>query len=73
MPLMSCITTEKNNIVVPSITFPLFPELQEYEKMDNCVLVSNEWIIQLAEYKILIEETEKNYNEIKELYENECK
>ena len=33
--------------------------------------VPNEWILRLAEYKIRIEETEKNYMDLKALCEGE--
>ena len=56
----------------PEITFPAFPTLDGgSENADGSVNVPAEWILRLAEYKILIEETEKNYNEIKELYKQD--
>lgn len=74
MPLMSCVTTKTiEKIYVPELVFPTFPELKEYEKTNNGVIVSNDWIIRLAEYKILINETEKNYNDIKSLYKEDKK
>ena len=76
MPLMSCATKIKkeNKVVVPELVFPIFPDLSDYEykRTADGVLVSNEYILALSKYKILIEETEKTYNDIKELY-NETK
>lgn len=77
MPLMSCVTTKtKTEIkyIVPELYFPMFPDLSnfEYERMKNGVFVSDEYIVGLSKYKILIEETEKTYNDLKELY-NETK
>lgn len=69
MLLMSCVSTRTEYIerlYVPSINFPIFPELELDEKG---ITVSEDWILRLAEYKIRIEETEKNYNEMKELYD----
>lgn len=53
---------------VPEIVFPVFPALDECERTDRGVIVSEEWIVRLAEYRILIEETEKTYNDIRGLY-----
>lgn len=70
MLLTSCVTTKTNEkVIVPEITFPIFPKLDDYCITDNGVIISNDYLIRLAEYKILIEETEKNYNQIKELYD----
>lgn len=74
MPLISCATTktvEIETVYVPELVFPIFPELKEYEKLNNGVLVSNEYILELSKYKILINETEKTYNDIKSLYEED--
>lgn len=54
---------------IPEVSFPIFPELTEYERKDGKVFVSDDWLIRLAEYKIRIEETERNYNDLKALYE----
>jgi len=71
MLLMSCVTTEYiDRPVVPAITFPSFPVLENPARnADGTVTVSGDWIRRLAEYKIRIEETEKTYNEVKEMYE----
>lgn len=71
--LTSCVSTKTEYIekpVVPSITFPIFPALTEAKRNgDGTVTVSEDWIVRLAEYKIRIEETEKNYSDLKALYE----
>lgn len=61
--LTSCLTVSEK-IIVPELAFPKFPKMELAEKG---VTVSDDWIVRLAEYKILIEETEKNYNDIKSL------
>lgn len=71
---MSCVTTKIEYIekpYVPEITFPIFPALPNYERKDGNVVVSEDWIVRIAEYKIRIEETERNYNDLKELYESD--
>ena len=70
MLLTHCIHTEYiEKPVVPSLDFPIFPTLENEIRNDNgTVTVSGEWIVNLAEYKIRIEETEKTYSELKELY-----
>ncbi len=56
---------------VPEISFPLFPALENgVENADGTVSVPAEWIVELAEYRIRIEETEKNYSGLKALYES---
>ena len=73
MLLTSCVTIKTNEkVIVPELVFPIFPKLQEYEKVEKGVIVSDDYIIQLAEYKIMIEETEKNYNDIKSLYKEDA-
>lgn len=73
-PLMSCVTrkTETATVIVPNINFPIFPDLIDAEETESGVIVPKDWIVNLARYRILIEETEKNYYEIKGLYD-ECK
>lgn len=75
MLLTSCVSGKVEYIekaYVPELNFPIFPALDGgIENADGSVSVSAEWIIQLAEYKIRIEETEKNYNEIKDNYSHE--
>lgn len=73
MLLTSCNSTKIRYIekpFVPEISFPTFPVLTEVERNDDgTVSVKEEWLVRLAEYKVLIEETEKNYKELKALYE----
>ena len=73
--LMSCISARTEYVdrpFVPEIVFPIFPALDgETRNDDGTVIVPGEWIVWLAEYKIRIEETERNYNGIKALYEGE--
>ena len=70
MLLTSCLSTSYiEKPYVPSLNFPTFPVVEEYERNPNgTVAVSDEWIKRLAEFKIRYEETEKTYNDIKELY-----
>lgn len=71
---MSCQTAKIEYVdkpVVPSISFPIFPALTDAVKNDDgSVAVSGDWLVRLAEYKIRIEETEQNYNDLKALYES---
>ena len=73
--LTSCISAKIEYIdkpVVPEISFPAFPVLEnEILNDDGSVTVPADWIVQLAEYKIRIEETEKNYNDLKALYKGD--
>ena len=59
--------------VVPELVFPIFPPLNGAvrNKEEKTVAVPEEWIVRLKEYRIRIEETERNYNELKTLYESE--
>lgn len=70
MLLTSCTSTEYvERQFVPEIIFPVFPALDgETRNADGTVSVPGEWLVRLAEYRIRIEETEKNYNGIKALY-----
>lgn len=43
--------------------------MSDFERKGGRVSVSEDWIVRLAEYKIRIEETEKNYNDFRALYE----
>lgn len=73
--LTSCVSDRVRYIekpYVPEISFPIFPALDGgFENADGSVTVPGEWILELAKYKIRIEETEKNYNEIKALYKGD--
>ncbi len=72
---MSCASGKVEYIekpYVPEISFPIFPALEDAQKnTDGSVTVSGAWIVELSKYKIRIEETEKNYNEIKALYKSD--
>ena len=75
MLLMNCVSVKTEYIekpVVPPITFPIFPALTAATRNgDGTVIVNEDWIVRLAEYKIRIEETESNYNDLKSLCEND--
>ena len=70
MLLVSCPSTkiiEKKT--VPKIDFPEFPLAEEMTALGNGkVAVPEQWIVDLAEYQIKIEETERVYNSLAELY-----
>lgn len=55
--------------VVPVVAFPAFPLLDgAYAISDTETAVPNSWIFKLAEYRILIEETQENYEKLRKLY-----
>lgn len=69
--LQACRSTE---IVVetrvPLIEFPEFPIADSMtDNKDGTVTVPAQWLVNLEEYHIRIEETQKNYERLKELYE----
>ena len=75
MLLTCCVTKPVESVrleyIIPELTFPIFPALTDAEKNeDGTISVSKDWIVLLAEYKIRIEETEKTYNDLRELYKN---
>lgn len=52
------------------MVFPVFPALEGAERnADGTVSVPESWIVRLAEYRLRIAETEKNYVDIKSLYD----
>ncbi len=56
---------------LPELNFPKLPELyDDIRNQDDTVTVPGEWIIQMDEFRIYYEETEKNYNDLKALYES---
>lgn len=57
--------------IVPDIEFPLFPVLDREINADGSWTISSNSVDDLAEYYIRIQETEKNYKEIKQLLEKE--
>lgn len=77
MLLTGCVSTEIITVektVVPEITFPIFPLAESMrDNKDGTVSVPYEWLVRLEEYHIMIGETEKNYNELKYLYEKEAR
>ena len=58
-----------DRLCVPPLAFPIFPEAAwaERNKEERSVTVPEEWFVNVARFKILYEELEKNYNGIKEL------
>ena len=72
MLLTSCASSRvEKKVIVPELNFPVFPVLDGYERNEEekKVTVSEAWIIRLAEFQIHYEETAKNYEAIKALYE----
>ena len=68
--LLTCCVSTRTEYRVPELDWPKFPALEVgLDKGNGKVEVTDEWIVRLAEYRIRIEETEKNYNELKRLYE----
>ena len=73
--LISCQTTKeipvvKLRVIMPDLDFPTFPDLNDgdYERVDGGILVSEDWIIRLAEYRLSIFNTESVYKKVKDLY-----
>lgn len=69
MLLTSCASSRvEKEVIVPELNFPV---LDGYERNEDekKVTVSEAWIIRLAEFQIHYEETAKNYEAIKALYE----
>ena len=70
--LASCLSQRVeyvDRLYVPSLSFPVFPEAEwaERDKEKKGVVVPEDWFVNVARFKILYEELEKNYNGIKEL------
>ena len=63
------VTVEKT--VVPDIVFPIFPKIKRTVNTDGSWLIPKESADMLAEYYIQIQETEKNYEGLRELYEKD--
>ena len=69
MLLTACPSTRVvEKTVVPYVEFPEFPLAEEMKQTEEGVLVPNQWIVDLEEYHIKIEETEKVYKRLYELY-----
>lgn len=72
MLLTGCISTTKvvYKPYVPELDFPIYPDLEgEQRNADNTVTVPGEWIIRMQEFHIYYEALEKDYNDLKALYE----
>jgi len=71
--LVSCKTVETVNtetVIVPEIVFPVFPELENARvNNDSTVTISQDWVMQLAEYKIRMQQAVETYNKIRALYD----
>lgn len=74
MLLTACVSTEPiivEKVVIPEITFPIFPLAESMSRNGNgTTSVPDEWIVRLEEYHIRINSTEDYYNGLKEIYEN---
>lgn len=71
MLLTSCVSNTVYKTVVPDLDFPTFPLADVMTDNGNgTTAVDNGWIIRLAEFYIRYSETESDYKEIKELYED---
>lgn len=69
---MSCQSVKvEYKYIVPDIDYPIFPEIERVVHKDGSWTIPKESADLLAEYYIRIQETEKNYKEIKENYEKE--
>lgn len=72
MLLTGCISTTKviYKPCVPDLDFPIYPELEgEKRNADDTVTVPGDWMLRIKEFHIYYEELEKDYNDIKALYE----
>ena len=72
--LMSCKTVEVVNtetVIVPEIVFPVFPDLENVTINENgTITVAKDWVMQLAEYKIRMQQAVETYNNVKALYDD---
>ena len=60
---------------VPPLAFPVFPESAEWARRnvdEKSVTVPEDWFVNVARFKILYAELEKNYNGIKALSESDA-
>lgn len=63
MLLLSCQSSSKKENYNPVLYFPDFPKLETFEKLDNdMIAVPEKYILELADFKVLYEELEKNYD-----------
>lgn len=61
--LMSCQSVSTCH--VPDLVFPEFPPI---ELAESGIVVSENWLIRLAEFRIRLEELESSYNALAERY-----
>lgn len=72
--MSGCTTTKtiiKTEVIVPSIYFPIFPDLSERVSLDEekeTVTISLDDYARICEYKLRVDEAERIYNKNKELY-----
>lgn len=67
--LSTCCVSSSVTVKVPDVTFPEFPKLPEHVTMtDKGVIVPEQWLIDMAVYKVQIEKTEQLYKGLKEIY-----
>ena len=75
MLLIGCTATKIEYVekaYIPELDFPFFPELHgDIRNPDDTVTVPGDWILQITEFGIKYEKTEKDYNELKYLYEKD--
>lgn len=68
--MMSCQSVRVDyEYVVPELNFPIFPSLDRKINEDGSWTIPKNSIDLLSEYYLNIQKTEKDYNEIKSLYE----
>ena len=64
-----------DRLYVPPLAFPVFPESAEWARRnvdEKSVTVPEDWFVNVARFKILYVELEKNYNGIKALSESDA-
>ena len=72
MLLQGCQSTKKIEYVVPDIDFPVFPLADSItNNNDGTCTVNDEWIVQLRMFQIDYERCEKDYRQIKEVWNEE--
>lgn len=71
--MMSCLSQKvvhEHEITVPDINFPKFPELVRIINDDGSWILPKESVMALSVYYVQIQAAEKNYNLLKDFYEN---
>ena len=56
--------------VLPELVFPPFPVLGDVVREGGRVSVPEDFLVELARYKIRIEETQRNYEDLRSILEN---